>query len=116
MELVKEASEMGLPVLRHPFIHYADDPEVSGLEYQFLVGPELMVASVLDPGEDSVEVYLPAGEWVHLWTRERFGSPQRGVDETVPAPIGEPAVFYKADSAEGTRFREQLERRGLLCL
>jgi hypothetical protein len=39
---------------------------------------------------------------------------ERGVYETVPAPIGEPAVFYKDDSAEGTRFREELERRGLL--
>jgi alpha-glucosidase (family GH31 glycosyl hydrolase) len=28
MELVKEASETGLPVLRHPFIHYPNDPEV----------------------------------------------------------------------------------------
>ena len=114
MELVKEASETGLPVLRHPFIHYSNDPEVSGLEYQFMVGPELMVAPVLDPGEDSVEVYLPAGKWVHLWTGERYGSPQRGINEMVPAPIGEPAVFYKEDSAEGTRFTEELERRGLL--
>jgi alpha-glucosidase (family GH31 glycosyl hydrolase) len=114
MELVKEASETGLPVLRHPFIHYPNDPEVSGLEYQFMVGPELMVAPVLDPGEGSVEVYLPAGRWVHLWTGDRYGSPQRGVNETVPAPIGEPAVFYKEDSAEGTRFRVELEHRGLL--
>jgi alpha-glucosidase len=114
MELVKEASETGLPVLRHPFIHYFNDPEVSNLEYQFMVGPELMVAPVLDPGEDSVEVYLPAGKWVHLWTGERYGSPQRGINETVLAPIGEPAVFYKKDSAEGTRFTEELERRGLL--
>jgi alpha-glucosidase (family GH31 glycosyl hydrolase) len=114
MELVKEASETGLPVLRHPFIHYPDDLEVPGLDYQFMVGPELMVAPVLDPGEDSVEVYFPAGRWVHLWTGERYGSPQRGVNETVPAPVGEPAVFYKEDSAEGTRFREELERGGLL--
>jgi alpha-glucosidase (family GH31 glycosyl hydrolase) len=114
MELVSEASESGLPVLRHPLIHYANDPEVSGLKYQFMVGPELMFAPVLDPGEDSVEVYLPAGTWVHLWTRKRYGSPQRGVYETAPAPIGEPTVFYKEDSAEGTRFREELERRGLL--
>ena len=28
MELVKEASETGLPVVRHPFIHYPQDPEV----------------------------------------------------------------------------------------
>jgi alpha-glucosidase len=113
MELVKEASDTGLPVLRHPFIHYPNDPKVSGLAYQFMVGPELMVAPVLDPGEESVEVYLPAGKWVHLWTAERYGSPQ-GVYETVPAPIGEPAVFYKEDSAEGKRFREELERRALL--
>ena len=114
MELVKEASETGLPVLRHPFIHYPDDPEVSGLKYQFMVGPELIVAPVLDPGEDSVEVYLPAGKWVNLWTGERYGSPQRVVHETVPAPIGEPAVFYKDGSERGTRFREELERLGLL--
>ena len=50
MELVKEASETGLPVVRHPFIHYPNDPEVPGLEYQFMVGTELMVAPVLDPG------------------------------------------------------------------
>jgi alpha-glucosidase (family GH31 glycosyl hydrolase) len=114
IDLVKEASQSGLPVLRHPFIHYPNDPEVSGLEYQFMVGPELMVAPVLDPGEDSVDVYLPAGKWVHLWTGERYGSPRRGAHETVPAPIGELAVFYKEDSAEGTRFREELDRRGLL--
>jgi alpha-glucosidase (family GH31 glycosyl hydrolase) len=114
IELVQEAYETGLPVVRHPFIHYPNDPEVLGLEYQFMVGPELMVAPVLDPGSDSVEIYLPAGKWVHLWTGERYGLPQRSVYETVPAPIGEPAVFYKEDSAQGSRFREELERWGLL--
>jgi alpha-glucosidase len=114
MELVKKASQTGLPVLRHPFIHYPNDPEVLGLTYQYMVGPEFMVAPVLDPGSDSVEIYLPAGKWVHLWTGERHGLPQRGAYETVPAPIGEPAVFYKEGSAEGTRFREELERRELL--
>ncbi|MBA3637640.1 MAG: alpha-glucosidase, partial [Rubrobacteraceae bacterium] len=114
MELVKEASETGLPVVRHPFIHYPDDPEVHGLGYQYMVGSEFMVAPVLDPGADTVKVYLPEGEWVHLWTGRRYGSPQRGVYETIQAPIGEPAVFYEEDSEIGTRFREELERRGLL--
>jgi len=114
MELVKEASETGLPVVRHPFIHYPDDPEVHGLGYQYMVGSEFMVAPVLDPGADAVKVYLPEGEWVHLWTGNRYGSPQRGVYETIQAPIGEPAVFYEEDSEIGTRFREELERRGLL--
>jgi sulfoquinovosidase len=114
MKLVEEAADTGLPVVRHPFIHYPEDPEVPGLNYQFMVGADFMVAPVLDPGEETAEVYLPAGRWVHLWTGEEYGSSERGVYETVPAPIGEPAVFYKVGSDAGRRFREELGRRGLL--
>ena len=114
MELVEEASETGLPVVRHPFIHYPDDPEVYALDYQFMVGAEFMVAPVLDPQEDAVEVYLPRGRWVHLWTGEEYGSSERGVYETVRAPIGEPAIFYEEDSDVGRKFREELGRQGLL--
>jgi alpha-glucosidase (family GH31 glycosyl hydrolase) len=114
IELVKEASETGLPVVRHPFIHYPNDPEVPALNYQYMLGSELMVAPVLDPGADAVKVYLPAGKWLHLWTGNRYGSTQRGVYETVSAPIGEPGVFYKEGSKEGTRFSDELERQRLL--
>jgi alpha-glucosidase (family GH31 glycosyl hydrolase) len=114
MELVEEAYETGLPVVRHPFIHYPEDPEVIGIEYQFMVGTELMVAPVLDPGRGDVEVYLPAGRWVHLWTGTAHGSPERGVREMISSPIGEPAVFYKEGSGEGIRFRNELGRQGLL--
>jgi alpha-glucosidase (family GH31 glycosyl hydrolase) len=115
MKLVEEAAETGLPVVRHPFVHYPDDPEVYGLDYQFMVGSEFMVAPVLDPGEDTVEVYLPAGRWVHLWSGKEYGSEEvEGVYQAVPAPIGEPAVFYKEGSDAGRRFREELERRGVL--
>jgi sulfoquinovosidase len=114
MELVEEAAETGLPVVRHPFIHYPEDLEVHGLEYQFMVGSEFMVAPVLNPDEESVEVYLPAGRWTHLWSGREYGSPEEGVYETVRAPIGEPAVFYKSGSEAGRRFREELKRRDLL--
>ena len=114
MELVREAAETGLPVVRHPFINYPENPEVYGLEYQFMVGSEFMVAPVLDPGKESVEVYLPAGRWVHLWSGRRHGSLDKGVYETVGAPISEPAVFYREGSGEGRRFKEELERRDLL--
>ncbi len=114
MELVEEAAGTGLPVVRHPFIHYPDDPEVYSLDYQFMVGAEFMVAPVLNPQEDAVEVYLPRGRWVHLWTGEEYGSSERGVYETVRAPIGEPAIFYEEDSEVGRKFREELGRQGLL--
>ncbi len=73
-----------------------------------------MVAPVLDLGEDTVEVYLPRGRWVHLWSGEEYGSSERGVYETVRAPIGEPAIFYKENSDVGQKFGEELGRQGLL--
>ena len=79
-----------------------------------MVGSEFMVAPVLDPDEENVEVYLPAGRWVHLWSGRRYGSLNKGVYETVGAPIGEPAVFYKEGSDAGSPFKEELERRDLL--
>ena len=108
-ELVREAAETGLPVVRHPFIHYPDDPEVYDLEEQFMVGPEFMVAPVLDKGTEWVEVYLPAGRWVHPWSGEVYGS-EEGVHTIVKAPIGEPAVFYKKGSEAGEEFHEAVDR------
>ncbi|ABG05503.1 glycoside hydrolase, family 31 [Rubrobacter xylanophilus DSM 9941] len=113
-ELVREAAETGLPVVRHPLIHHPDDPEAWGLRSQFMVGAEMMVAPVLDPGRERVEAYLPRGRWVHLWTGARCGSESCGTRETVEAPLGRPAVFYREGSGAGERLREELRRRGLL--
>ena len=48
---------------------------------------------VITEGAESVEVYLPAGRWIHLWTGAGFGSQQAGRWIEVDAPIGSPAVF-----------------------
>lgn len=112
-ELIGEAYRTGMPVIRHPFLHYWRDLEVQKLEYQFMVGAEFMVAPVLDPGRKTVKVYLPAGGWVHLWSGERHNSPE-GAWLTVDAPIGRPAVFFREGSDAGLRFREELEKLGIL--
>jgi len=53
---------VGYPVVRHPMLHYPEDPNVYGLKYQWLVGPEIMVAPVVDEGDNDVNACLPAGE------------------------------------------------------
>jgi alpha-glucosidase len=79
-----------------------------------MVGSEILVAPVLDPSAKSVSVYLPRGEWVHLWTGDIKGSADHGSRLTVDAPIGKPAVFYKKGSAVGEAFRKDLATRELL--
>ncbi len=40
--------------------------------YSYMLGDEVLVAPIVVPGTDERRVWLPEGEWVHLWTGERF--------------------------------------------
>lgn len=114
-QLVQEAAGTGLPVVRHPFIHYPDDPETWKITSQeFMLGEDFLIAPVTDPGADEVRAYLPAGGWVHLWTGAAYGSTERGEYVTVSAPIGQPGVFYKKGSSWGEELAIQLESENLL--
>ena len=114
-QLVREAFATGLPVVRHPFIHYPADPNVYSIHYQqFMVGSEFMVVPVLDEGKSKVRAYLPMGEWVHIWSGRRYGNINNGIYIEVDAPLGKPAVFYRAGSAIGEKFVADLKAAGLL--
>jgi alpha-glucosidase len=111
--LVAEAAARGHPVVRHPFLHYPDDPNVGALRYQFLLGPDLMVAPVLDRGALAVDVYFPEGSaWTDLWTGGDAGSP--GEWATMPAPLGQPAVFLRKDAPAAGPILEGLRAEGVL--
>jgi len=114
-QLVKEAAQTGLPVVRHPFIHYPDDASLYTLtNEQFMVGSDFIIAPVTNPETSEVSVYLPAGKWVHLWHGESYGETGRGTTVTVPAPLGQPGVFYRSGSLVGEEFRTNLSAENLL--
>jgi sulfoquinovosidase len=96
--LCDEAVVTGLPAQRALFLHYPDDRETFAIQDQYLYGADLMVAPVTDEGAVMRDVYLPEGEWVHVWTGQRFGAGWCEVD----APIGSPPVFWR----EGSKFAE----------
>jgi sulfoquinovosidase len=92
-----EANTRGLPLVRHPFLHYPDDPNTHEIRYQFLLGSDLMVAPALDKAVDAVEVYFPQGStWIDLWTGTDAGQP--GEWAKMPALLGKPAVFVRKDA------------------
>ncbi|WP_108650927.1 alpha-glucosidase [Dongshaea marina] len=94
--LVNEAAEKGYPVQRALVLHFENDPETYTMQDQYMYGPDLLVAPVHQEGVIEWTSYLPAGEqWTHLWSGQTFSGGQR---VTVPAPIGEPPVFYRAHS------------------
>ena len=114
------------------FFHYPDDAAARAISYQqFLLGDNVLVAPVLDPGVDTVRVYFPAAsQWRHLWSDVAYPTDHCervlrqhvqtvGCYENVPAPIGRPAVFYRAvttiDQAYGAQLREHLSRANVLA-
>ncbi|NIV29741.1 MAG: hypothetical protein GWN58_09615, partial [Anaerolineae bacterium] len=88
-----QASQTGAPIMRHLFLCYPDDPAVRDLDYQFLLGNELLVAPVLAPGVETWPVYLPKGEWVNWWDGERYRGPGR---VTIPAPLTQIPLLARA--------------------
>ncbi len=114
-ELMEEAFQRGIPLVRHPMLHYPDDPGVYGMEHQWMLGTEFMVVPVVDSGAETVNAYLPEGEWVHLWSGEIYDSSGGGRwDPGIPAPMGEPGVFYRKGSSAGAKFVGNLGAEGIL--
>ena len=92
---VRINAQHGIPVMRPLFLHYEDDEACHDLRYQYLLGQDLLVAPVHQPGQTRWELYLPHDEWIHLWSGTAFSGGRR---VTVDAPIGQPPVFYRKDA------------------
>jgi alpha-D-xyloside xylohydrolase len=61
--LAHEAERTGLPLIRPLALAAPGDPAVQGIQDEFLLGPDLLVAPVLAERARSRRVYLPAGGW-----------------------------------------------------
>jgi len=77
---------------------WPDDPAVWDHPFEYLLGDDLLVAPVTEPGTTSLEVYLPAGRWIDAWTGRGFTGPG-----LVPCdvPLGTIPVFIR-DGAAGS--------------
>ncbi|MCI6810562.1 MAG: glycoside hydrolase family 31 protein, partial [Spirochaetia bacterium] len=62
------------------------------LKDQYMFGSDYLVAPVLKAGATSREVYLPAGKWENINTKEVI---EGGRSITVAAPIDQIPVFLK---------------------
>ena len=71
LEQMRAAHECGVPPMRPLFLEFPDDPSAWPVEDQFLLGPDILVAPVVEHGARAREVYLPAGaRWVDAWSGE----------------------------------------------
>lgn len=94
-EQMQAATEKGYPMIRHLYLHYPDDKNTYKIEDEYLLGSDILVAPIVKKRTVDTEVYIPPGEWQHLFTGEVFSG---GLRYKLDAPIGTPPVFIKTDS------------------
>lgn len=63
LELAGEVLDTGDPIIRPLWWIANDDEAAYKIDSQFLIGDDLMVAPVLEPGKQERDIYLPAGRW-----------------------------------------------------
>jgi alpha-glucosidase (family GH31 glycosyl hydrolase) len=89
---MQQATRSGEPVIRPVWWLSPDDERAQVCDDEFLLGADVLVAPVTQPGQSGREVYLPRGRW-----RDRTGQTVAGstVLPNVPAPLDTLLVYER---------------------
>jgi alpha-D-xyloside xylohydrolase len=89
------AHEDGTPPMRPLFVDFPEDLRSWTAEDEFLLGPDVLVAPVVEAGARQRNVYLPPGLWTHAWS----GVTSEGPTEVrIDAPLDQIPVFLRSDA------------------
>ena len=102
MDQMRMAHEHGTPVMRPLFFDFPVDAEAALIEDQYMFGPDILVAPVVEQGAGARRVYLPAGtDWMDAWTGVAAVG---GRTVNVDAPLERIPVFVRANAGVGACF------------
>lgn len=91
--LAHDTFETGVPLMRPMLMEYPNDPNVINMSDEWLMGPSLLAAPILQPGGKRT-VYLPAGKWYRFETNEPTDGDGRTIQ--VRAALDEIPVYVRA--------------------
>ena len=83
IELAKEATQNGYPIIRPIWWIAPDDPMTFDIDDQFLIGDDLMVAPIVDRGATKRNIYLPNGTWLDVNSRKNIQGPTKLKDYSI---------------------------------
>jgi len=98
----------GLPIMRHLALVYPGDRRATRQDDEFLFGPDLLAAPVVEPGARQRRLYLPRGRWIDLWRSASYREATGGLvlsgartaggrrETTIPAPLDELPLIVRA--------------------
>lgn len=98
-ECMKEAHEVGSPVMRPLFYEFPEDKNSWNVTEEYMFGPDILVAPVLEEGVRKRSVYLPEGSmWTDFSTKKEYAG---GYTIEVNAPIEYMPIFIRDNAGVG---------------
>jgi len=92
--LLFAAHRNGSPIISPLVYYFPDDDQCQTESFDFMLGDQLMVASVLEEGARERSIYLPKGcDWIDFFTGAYFTG---GQTVTVPAPLERTPMLVRA--------------------
>jgi alpha-glucosidase len=104
--LAYQSSSQGLPIIRPTMWADPHNLDTWEIDDQFLLGDNLLVAPVLNPGQTDRSILLPPGEWIDLWDGTRYNGPGPIM---VPTPLDKIPVLVRAGSVIPLQSDKNLE-------
>ncbi|WP_149202106.1 TIM-barrel domain-containing protein [Actinotalea subterranea] len=95
------------PLMRGLFFDWPDDAAVWDWPAEYLLGDDLLVHPVTEPGATTWRTYLPAGTWTDLWSGEVHDG-GRVVERDVPRDVVPVYVRTSDDGATASALRADL--------
>lgn len=96
----RESIATGAPLMRPLYFDHPNEPLVWDYPLQWMLGADLLVAPVLEPGASTRELLLPEGDWVDAFTGEALSGGRVVIRTT---PIDELPVYVRAEAWERLR-------------
>ncbi len=81
------------PLMRALFFDHPEDPTIWNHPHQYMLGDDLLINPVTAPDQHEWTTYLPAGDWVDIWTGNAITGPAL---HTRAVPITEIPVYCRA--------------------
>jgi alpha-glucosidase (family GH31 glycosyl hydrolase) len=74
-----EYRRAGAPIMKAMGLVWPEHPEALECEDQYLLGPDLLVAPVLQPAVTERAVWIPPGTWIELWSGSHYDPEARSL-------------------------------------
>jgi alpha-glucosidase len=104
-DLLWRAHHLYEPIIRPTFHDFPQDENCYLENDEMLLGKNLLVAAVVEPGHRARRVYLPAGsDWYDFWTGDHYAG---GQTIELPAPWDRPPLLARAGGAIPLNVAEQ---------